>query len=342
MANITNIISVCVDKHIAAASEWSVSSCVSLFVTVVGGLLNLCVLSSFLWRPSLRNPFAIYVINVLIVDLILALAHGPLNVIERYYPSWQLGLPVCFFYVYLSYTFQSLINFAHFLRALNRVWAVTFPFSYRTDHTTKFAVVLCISVWLIIHSCQIPTTVLTSVIKPVSDNASSLHCTIEPAMAEAWSWITEVVLYEVPLVLVLISYPVVCYKSFFGGRGQQITPLSTFQRNRLVSTARERNASVRLAEGARDGRRTVICGTLLHGSRTGFITLSLMFVSVIVCLLPNEVYFTWVMVTGKESYDVYLVVDALQRLTTVVDPMVIVLGNTELRRHWLDLAKIQR
>ena len=138
-----------------------------------------------------------------------------------------------------------------------------------------------------------------------------------------------------PLVLVMISYPVVCYKSFLGGRGPQVAPLSTLpRRNRVVTTVPNESASksVRLAEETREGRRTVICGKVLHGSRTGFITLSLMFVSVVVCLLPNEVYYTWVMATNDDSYGIYLVVDTLQRLTLVVDPILIVLGNTELRK----------
>ena len=112
------------DKNIAGAFEWSASPCVSLFVTIVGRLLNLWVLSNFLWRPSLHNPFAIYIINVVVVDLTLDLAHGPLNVTERFCPSLYLGLPICVFFlyiIYLSYTFQSLISFAHFLISLNCV-----------------------------------------------------------------------------------------------------------------------------------------------------------------------------------------------------------------------------
>lgn len=70
----------------------------------------------------------------------------------------------------------------------------------------------------------------------------------------------------------------------------------------------------------------------LNGSPSAFLTLSLMTLSVIVCLIPNEVYYTWQMMTDNDLMEVYLVVDAMQRLTTVFDPVLIVLGNTELRK----------
>ena len=66
-------------------------------------------------------------------------------------------------------------------------------------------------------------------------------------------------------------------------------------------------------------------GADLNGSLTGFVTLTLIILSVLVCLLPNEAYFTWSMLTDVQSTDEgYRVVDALQRRTAVIDPVIIV------------------
>ena len=64
-------------------------------------------------------------------------------------------------------------------------------------------------------------------------------------------------------------------------------------------------------------------GADLNGSLTGFVTLTLIILSVLVCLLPNKAYFTWSMLTDVQSDEGYRVVDALQRLTAVIDPVII-------------------
>ena len=50
----------------------------------------------------------------------------------------------------------------------------------------------------------------------------------------------------------------------------------------------------------------------------------------VVFMIPIEIVSTWVVVTGRFSFPVYLIVDVLHQLTSVFDPFLIVLGDTEL------------
>ncbi|GAV01319.1 hypothetical protein RvY_12053 [Ramazzottius varieornatus] len=74
-----------------------------------------------------------------------------------------------------------------------------------------------------------------------------------------------------------------------------------------------------------------ICGREPSGSTTGFVTLTLMTLSVTVCLLPKEATFTYLIWAETEPTSVFDVCDVLQRLTTTFDPILIVLANTQLR-----------
>ncbi|GAV01887.1 hypothetical protein RvY_12526 [Ramazzottius varieornatus] len=322
---------------------WSLSASIALLATVAGGILNTALLTVHAYQRTLLNPFAVYIINLLLVDVVLAVVHGPLNVLEKYFLNWTFGQEACHFYNYLGFTFPSLVIFAHFLIAVNRVWAVTFPFSYRTQHTTKLAVTFCTTTWVVVNLCTIPTAILVSVVRPSSDDNLTLDCTIEPAKAGSWSLILEVVLYDVPLLAIILLYPFVCYKSFFSKRRQQIRPhsVNTGARSRLATNGSTAWGGVHVSGSGpvsgNEGRavaekRLRVCGRTLNGSPSAFLTLTLMTLSVVVCLIPNEVYYTWQMMTDSDLMEVYLVVDAMQRLTTVFDPVLIVLGNTELRK----------
>ena len=125
--------------------------------------------------------------------------------------------------VYLSWVFEDLLVFAHFLIAVNRVWAVVFPFSYRIHHNTKMALVLCSTTWIVLNICYIPSAIVSTVITPpVSDGTQ--QCTLNFAVIGLWSAISQVVLYDLPILLVILAYPIVCYNSFFANRSQLVTP----------------------------------------------------------------------------------------------------------------------
>ncbi|GAV03879.1 hypothetical protein RvY_14248 [Ramazzottius varieornatus] len=330
---------------------WSFSALVALFAIIAGGILNLTVLTVFISRRSLRNSFGVYLMNLLVVDSTLVLLHGPFNLIDKYYPSWTLGHRVCSFVNYMSYAYQNLIILGHFLIAFNRVWAVVFPFSYRTHHTTKVAVALCASAWIILNICNIPVAIITTVITPGAINGT-LRCDIDPERLGVWDPISQILLFDIPILCVILAYPVVCYKSFFSNRQQKVAPLAgthTMVRGRQGTHFPTDKTSAH--HGEREGedhrekdRRTriVVCGRALNGSPTGFLTLTLTTCSFILCLMPKEAYYTWLMATDIDPPGVADIVDVLHRLTTVFDPLLVVLGNTELRMIIFDWLQIFR
>ena len=71
----------------------------------------------------------------------------------------------------------------------------------------------------------------------------------------------------------------------------------------------------------------------MEARHAGYVTLTLKTFTVIVCLAPKEVYFFLKTVSEiKLSVSFYLVVRILQSPTPILDPILIVLANPELRK----------
>ena len=54
--------------------------------------------------------------------------------------------------------------------------------------------------------------------------------------------------------------------------------------------------------------------------------------SVLVCLAPNEAYFTFLLVTDTDPPGLFEIVKVLQSLTIIFDPLLIILAKPELRK----------
>ncbi|GAV03726.1 hypothetical protein RvY_14114 [Ramazzottius varieornatus] len=203
--------------------SWALPSGVAYFALVVGGILNVSLLVTFIRRPTLRNSFGVYLMNLLIIDTILVFAFGPLNLIDKYASTWAIGYKACLFAGHTAFTCENLVIKAHFLIALYRLWAIVFPISYRNHHSTKLAIVLCSTTWLVLNVTNIPVAIVTSVLVPGKINGT-LKCDVDTDAMGIWYPITQLFLFDTPICVVLLTYPVVCYKSFFQDRKQRVAP----------------------------------------------------------------------------------------------------------------------
>ena len=319
---------------------WTSLNLFGLLVNIIGAILNFSLLVVFIKHRSLRTSFGVYLINLLLFEAVLIWVHSPIHLISNYIGDWPFDYNLCWFVNFVGD--ESLIIFAHFLITLNRVWAVTFPFSYRTRHTTKFAIILCGSVATVWHLVYIPVTIGTVVLEP--DSATNGYsCKVDTAVP---LYLFSVLgLFIIPAILVILSYPYVCYKSFFSDRRQRIAPQvkpSIAQGHHEMT-----HHSATVGTGNVQGiPKTKLCGCRrkLRGSATGFLTLTLMTLSVVVCLMPKESLDTYLITvrSAVEPPGLMAVFDALQHLTTVFDPVLIAVGNTEIRTMLLEQFRFGR
>lgn len=120
---------------------WSVIPIFNLTFMFVNILLNGVVLCRFIKYRHLRTPFAIYLMNLLFTDLSMSFVQTPIKIVAHVYSSWTILNPAtCTINLYGGAVIGGGIMMSHVLITANRVWAMTWPISYRARHTRKMAV----------------------------------------------------------------------------------------------------------------------------------------------------------------------------------------------------------
>lgn len=111
---------------------WNYAARYILVICVLVITLNGSVILSILNTWDLRTrPFYVYLLCLMIFNICYAATENPLAIINNLYPTWWLGAGWCRLYSYAETCISAGAMHTHALIAANRIWAVTFPLSYR-------------------------------------------------------------------------------------------------------------------------------------------------------------------------------------------------------------------
>lgn len=105
-------------------TQWTAGSVISVITLAFGLLGNSVLLFLFVKDQTLRTPFNVYLMNLLLANMLAMLLVYPLNIIDTLYSAWFLGDRVCTFYLYGTFAIQAGVFNAHQLIAVNRLWTV--------------------------------------------------------------------------------------------------------------------------------------------------------------------------------------------------------------------------
>ncbi|GAV07005.1 hypothetical protein RvY_16905 [Ramazzottius varieornatus] len=128
-----------------------------LFALIFNGLLLL-----FCKCRTVRNPFNLYVLNLTLANLSSIVVMYPYQVFDQLNRTYFSSVFRCFFYRYLTYTIPGWIHNAHRLIALNRLWALVFPISYRNYGQAHFAtrpLFVCCAMLVYLHAVLVPVLI---------------------------------------------------------------------------------------------------------------------------------------------------------------------------------------
>ncbi|GAU97137.1 hypothetical protein RvY_08489 [Ramazzottius varieornatus] len=146
-------------EDLTSDPHWSSTSWLSLFIMVAGFLTNGSVLALYVLQPSLCSPFAIYMINLFIANLIEIALRYPIDLVNELHGRWWTSWSSCTVSLYCVYVVQGAMYNAHAVIALNRLWAIACPRSYHQKHTRKYAITVCVSMWIYLHIFLLPGVV---------------------------------------------------------------------------------------------------------------------------------------------------------------------------------------
>ena len=107
-----------------------------LIILLIAMLLaNAVVLTAFIKHRTLRTPFNIYLISLIMADIAQSLFDLPFMIGETFYATWPYGRIACNFSLYGKWIFSAAVRNTHSMISLNRLWALFMPISYKQYHT---------------------------------------------------------------------------------------------------------------------------------------------------------------------------------------------------------------
>lgn len=315
---------------------WTFSTVFTLTTALLIIPTNLMILVCFLKDTRLRQqPFSIYLMCLLLSNLLSALFRNTLEIVNHMHPVWVTGKPACVLYQYSLSFITSYQLFTHVLISLNRVWAVTFPYSYRRHHSRKTALFLCACMCVYVHLILLPNFVI---------NMAAMKSPMEIYGCQEQSHphkVHQIMIFVLAQTIVIASYPYIAYKryQYISTRGK-ILPGQSHSNKQSASIKPVQTNGVAPSTGAAfsamDGTARPRKAEADNGGRA-FLVLTLLTCSTTICWTPGVVLFTvnsYKFVYERTLFGVILTIFAIQ---PVLDPLLFAVALQDLRAVFRNL-----
>ncbi|XP_055330389.1 octopamine receptor-like [Paramacrobiotus metropolitanus] len=298
---------------------WTAMLVVKLLICISSLLLNAIVLAVHYFIPTYINPFSIYLLALFITNIVYLLIMRPIGILDELYGLWPAsGFSLCVLYNYDKVMSMVPVMF-HVLISFNRLWAVTFPVSYRERHTKQLAVRICLGALLAVHIVNLPAYLvdMLHIYPPFYYKIKDCHQILSPAIAY-WNRVGYVVNRFSPLAFILVAYLHIIVKRWR-------------QRRTGLADGNVKTASTPATDPGKPGgeREPVIVQrprketvSTQRSKIKPFVVLTLTSISVIICWLPADAYFfilTYLNVGF--SRDFFIVISTLYSVQMIFDPL---------------------
>lgn len=165
--------------------------------------LNMPLIFLYITKPHLRtNRFCFYLMNLMTANVVHALLNDPLDFVFALFPTWTHSSTFCTILLYVIFVSDALMVQAHVMITVNRIWAMVFPFSYRTLHSTRVAILMCLSPWVYSHAIILPGLILDGLLyRKAFNNEFCTFNTDLPGQIK-WNYVVEIFFFNCPIGIV--------------------------------------------------------------------------------------------------------------------------------------------
>lgn len=315
-----------------ATRIWTYPAVSSLLIAVFVILFNGITLTALLTTAELRSqPFNTYLMSLMSFNLLYALLQNPFEIINYVYSSWWLGPRWCLLYIYAQYIFVAGGMHSHVLISISRLWAMTFPWSYRRFHSRRLAVCLCLGMFVYVNALVLPSIVeqLQVFEKPL-ETAGCLSQFVDPFAVQLLAYIgTETV--------VLLSYPFILYKR---KQRQKVKMGPTESKSQPSKTGKHEIDGANDEGNGNNGGQTLsnappsVRPTVQFKSNDGshgFMVLTLLTANVFILWTPATVAFTIASYLHVRNDSILFVTLTMFTIVPVLDPILLNLAMPSLR-----------
>ncbi|OQV19965.1 hypothetical protein BV898_05970 [Hypsibius exemplaris] len=238
-------------------------------------IFNGIIITAIASRRELRTGFNFYIVNIAFADVCAALTSIPGQFLNQYRNHGYLLSPLSCtaLVIYGAYVLAAVSRYAHVLLAVNRLWALTFPVSYRQRRTRRFALFLILTSWLLVHAISLPLVVCGR----MNALPTEQSCGLDISHQRPYAFAHDMICFCVPLVLVGLIYGFIVMKL-----------ISRMRRKSVIPAGNQGNAAV--VEAAKFARHRSKERVLLY-----------LVILLVVCWTPAKVY--WLMVELNHYWD---------------------------------------
>ena len=303
--------------------SWSIGEVCYFMFDLLAFSFNLLVLSLVYMDRTTRTSFQIYIANLCSVNLLYGFTvfYNVANIKQSFpdRPPWLF----CLVLRYLYYITAGLINNAHFLIAVNRVWAITHdqPISYRQynrNNAIRNPLIICICMWLYAHLWVIPAVAMDTM---TPRNPPDLHhCSPRILWSLKWSIAAAMILYNFPIVATCVLCPFILYKTMKRRRQSG--------RNQVAQSTGQRLVGDSVIQSVLNNQPTQTSISRVLNSQ--FLTLTVLTLNVIVCLLPAQLFHA-LPLFGIDPPGAIIVVDTLYTTSPIIDALLFLLTVKSLQ-----------
>ncbi|XP_055330405.1 histamine H2 receptor-like [Paramacrobiotus metropolitanus] len=292
--------------------QWGYEMVLNAICSTLALFFNTVVVVVFSVRPELRTTFTIYLTALLTSDALMSI-HGCLTIIKQLYPVYMRNVVLCDFRLYIAWVMIGVPLNIHVLITVNRIWAIAFPLSYRSYHSSRLALILVVVTIAYVHVIALPGVIMNALYfrRPLSSSSCSLNL----GKMTTWYQMVQIVIYEFPVVFMIVAWMYLMYRQ----RKQQNTIHAITHAATIVDHSMETRS------GKKPHRRKYT---------KGFLVFSVLTLSAFICWTPYETIYTlWAFfdiheAANRRIIDVSL---ALYLVQPVLDPILIMITMDDLR-----------
>ncbi|XP_033746406.1 beta-3 adrenergic receptor-like [Pecten maximus] len=175
----------------------------AVLLTICG---NILVLIAVARNKRLQTVFNIYVINLAVTDLLVAVTAMSFYTTETVLGYWPFGEFLCGVWIFVDYGMTFASVFTLIAISVDRFWSVTWSLHYRAHHNKIKAVRLIIAVWVSTLVLWLPACIMDRI-----NNSVPNKCVWEPSKNKEFVVVIATIGHHGAFTVMVVCYTKVFY-----------------------------------------------------------------------------------------------------------------------------------
>ncbi|XP_055350167.1 5-hydroxytryptamine receptor 1D-like [Paramacrobiotus metropolitanus] len=314
-----------------------------VIIHTIGLILNAILGWTFAIRANQKVPFDFYFLSLLAVNIVLEGTMIPFSYINAFYPVLNIGIPGCVFYVYAVYAFNIAQPVNHAVIALNRIWAMVHPISFRDFQKPRSVGTVIAIIWVVPHAIAMSTAVISVTSRHATQSMFCFNIMGVPSLAEKISESIQKIIGLLSFLITTASIPIVIWKlrKRLMGKENTVQP-STTNRSAASSqqTAHSMLSQPATSQSATNGLTPLKTNDGKDKEKAqenqANLFMGVLGVSIALCWAPYAIYFGFQPIFGYFNMTAISVVIILSSCQSVADPVLLFLTLPKWRKTVTD------